>query len=95
MSVLMSLRAARVELMADIEELRDTELRMQVMDAAVIQFGGKLIRQQNGTNWGPQHAQIELLGVSGFGGTEEAAIADWCAAVTRMEIAMQEEERVA
>lgn len=92
MSVLVSLRAARVELMADIEALADAEMRLQLVDAAVIAFGGKLIPQQEGSNWGPQNAQIDLLGISGFGVTEEAAIADWCAAVSRMEIALQEEE---
>ncbi len=63
-------------------------LRLQFIEAAVIDQGGTLVPAMSGGNWGPHYAELSLLGISHTGDTTEAAVANWIKAALRAEIGM-------
>lgn len=80
----------RTELAAALE-LAPTSLRIEIMRAAVIQYGGTTTPLRDNTDGGLTFPNFTLLGVTGDGATETEAIAEWSKAATRMALADETE----
>lgn len=65
-------------------------LRLQLIEAAVINHAGSLVPAMSGGNWGPHYAELSLLGISHTGDTTEAAVASWIKAALRAEKHIEE-----
>ena len=64
-------------------ETSTIEERETIAQAAVIDFGGTFVPAATGGRFGPQLAEINLLGVSHLGNTTEECVANWIKAVFR------------
>lgn len=76
-----ALNATRRLLAAQFEELSDTWLPAAI-SLAVVEYGGTLIGPED--PGGPVEYQLEMLGVTGFGGSPEAAARQWTLNIARM-----------
>ncbi|MFC4668364.1 hypothetical protein ACFO5X_07355 [Seohaeicola nanhaiensis] len=80
----------RAELAAALE-LAPTSVRIEIMRAAIVLYGGTTTPLRDNTDGGLTFPNFTVLGVTGDGTTEVEAIAEWTKAATRMAIAAEEE----
>ena len=76
----------RAELAAALE-LAPPCIRIEIMRAAIVLHGGTTTPLRDNTDGGLTFPNFTLLGVTGDGGTEVEAIAEWTKAATRMALA--------